>query len=106
MTAVGSLDRAKRANLQVIFGWACFWPIQVIFVAVALSSIAAAIPMRWWRMMARLKAHNPLRRSAWSAADRPDNNVADMAIPLAPSNLRPDSMAPAGAKRAMPFRLI
>ena len=39
-------------------------------IAVALSSIAAAIPLRWWRMMARLKAYNPLFRSAWSAADR------------------------------------
>ena len=75
-------------------------------IAVALSSIAAAIPLRWWRMVARSKAHDPLYRSAWSAADRPDNKVADMAIPLAPSNLRQDSMAPAGAKRAMAYCLI
>ena len=75
-------------------------------IAVALSSIAVAIPLRWWLMMARSKAHDPLRRSAWSAADRSDNNVADMAIPLAPSNLRADSMAPVGAKRATPFCLI
>ena len=60
----------------------------------------------WWRMMARWKVHDPLRRSAWSATDRAANYVADMAIQLAPSNLRQDSMAPAGAKRAMPFRLI
>ena len=47
-------------------------------IAVAQSSIAAAIPLRWWGMMARSKSHDPLRRSAWSAADRPDNKVADM----------------------------
>ena len=75
-------------------------------IAVALSSIAAAIPLRWWQMMARWKAHDPLRRSSWPAADRADNNVANMAIQLASSNLRQDSMTPAGAKRAMPFRLI
>ena len=46
-------------------------------ITVALSSIAAAIPLRWWRMMARSKAHDPLRRSAWSAADRGANYVVD-----------------------------
>ena len=75
-------------------------------ITVALSSIVAVIPLRWWRMMACSKAHDPLRQSVWSAADRPENNVADVVIPLAPSNLRQDLMAPAGAKRAMPFRLI
>ena len=75
-------------------------------IAVTLLPILAAIPLRWWQMMARSKAYDPLRQSAWSAADWPDNNVANMAILLAPSNLRQDSMAPAGAKRAMPFRLI
>ena len=67
-------------------------------IAVALSSIAAAILLRWWRMMARLKAHDPLRRSAWSAAGRAANNVANMAASLAPSNLRRDSKAPERAK--------
>ena len=33
--------------------------------------------------MARSKVDDPLRRFAWSAADRPDNNVVDMVIPLA-----------------------
>ena len=32
VTAVGSLDRAKCAILGGVCGWACFWPIQVIFV--------------------------------------------------------------------------
>ena len=59
-------------------------------IAVALSSIAAAIPLRWWRMMARWKAHDPLRQSAWSAADRAANNVANMVASLAPSNLHRD----------------
>ena len=39
-------------------------------IDVALPSIAAVIPLRWWRMMARWKARDPLRQSAWSAADR------------------------------------
>ena len=34
VTAVGCLDRAKRAILGGDFGWACFWPIQDIFVVV------------------------------------------------------------------------
>ena len=46
-------------------------------IAVALSSIAAVIPLRWWRMRARSKAHDPLRRSAWSAADRAANYAVD-----------------------------
>ena len=75
-------------------------------IAIALLSIAAAIPLCWWRMMACSKAHDPLRCSAWSAAHRADNNVADVTIQLAPSNLRQDSLATAGAKRAMPFCLV
>ena len=35
VTAVGSLDRAKCAILGGDCGWACFWPIQVIFVVAA-----------------------------------------------------------------------
>ena len=46
-------------------------------IAVALSSIATAILLRWWRMMARWKANDPLRRSAWSAAHRAANCVVD-----------------------------
>ena len=75
-------------------------------IAVALSPIATAISLRWWRTMACSKAHDPLRRSAWSVADQAVNNVANMATSLAPSNLRRDSKAPARAKRAVPFRLI
>ena len=56
-------------------------------LAVALPFIATAIPLRRWRMMARSKAHDPLRQSAWSAADRAANYVVEMAAPLAPSNL-------------------
>ena len=55
--------------------------------------------------MARLKARDHRRRFGWSAADRADDNVADMAAPLAPSNLRRDSIAPAGAKRKVSNRL-
>ena len=40
-------------------------------------SIAAAILLRWWRMMARSKAYDPLRQSVWSAADRAANYVVD-----------------------------
>ena len=75
-------------------------------ITVALSSIATAIPLRWRQMMARSKANNPVRQFGWSAADRADKNIADMAILLAPLNLRRDSMTPAGAKRTMSFRLI
>ena len=32
VTAVGSLDRAKRAISRVILAGVCFWPVQVIFV--------------------------------------------------------------------------
>ena len=62
--------------------------------AVVLSSIVTAIPLRWWRTMARSKAHDLLHRSAWSAVDRAANNIANMATSLAPSNLRRDSKAP------------
>ena len=31
-TAVGSLERAERAILRGDFDWACFSPIQIIFV--------------------------------------------------------------------------
>ena len=75
-------------------------------IAAALSSIAAAIPLRWWQMMARSKAHDPLRQFGWSTADQANNNIADAAIPLASLNLHRDSMAPAGAKHTMSFRLI
>ena len=62
------------------------------------SSFATAILLQRWQMRARSKAHDPLHRSAWSAADRPANNVANMAASLAPSNLRRDSKAPGRAK--------
>ena len=76
-------------------------------IAVALLSIVTAILLRWCRIMACSKDRGPHRRFRWSAADRADNNVADMAIPLMPFlNLRRDSIAPAGAKRAMSFCLI
>ena len=67
-------------------------------IAAALHSSAAAILIGRWQMRALLKAHDPLHRFVWSAADRAANNVSDMAAPSAPSNLRPDSMAPARAK--------
>ena len=57
------------------------------------SSFATATLLRRWQMRARLKAHDPLRRFAWSAADRPANNVANMAASLAPSNIRRDLKA-------------
>ena len=44
-------------------------------IAVALSLIAMAIPLRWRRMMTRLKAHNPRRQFGWSDADQGDNNI-------------------------------
>ena len=75
-------------------------------IAVALSSIAMTISLRPWQIMACLKAHDPVCRFGWSTPDRADNNVANMAIPLAPLNLHRDSMAPARAKHTMSFRLI
>ena len=36
------------------------------------SSVAAAIPLRWWRMMTRSKAIDPAHQFAWSAADQTD----------------------------------
>ena len=41
------------------------------------SSFATAILLRRWRMRARWKAHDPLHRSAWSAADRVANYIVD-----------------------------
>ena len=32
VTAVGSIETAKRAVLGGHFGWECFWPIQDLFV--------------------------------------------------------------------------
>ena len=52
-------------------------------IAVALLSIATAMPLRWWRTMACSKAHDPLCQSAWSAADRAANNVANMPLKAA-----------------------
>ena len=75
-------------------------------IAVAYRTIATAIPLRWWQMMARSKANDPLRRSAWSAADRAANYVVEMAAPLAPSNLLRDSMAPARSQRKPLYCLI
>ena len=59
------------------------------------SSFATATFLQRWQMRDRSKAHDPLYWSAWSAADRPANNVANMAASLAPSNLRWDSKASA-----------
>ena len=75
-------------------------------IVIALLSIVAAIPLRWWLTMARLKTHGPLRQFGWSAADQADNNASDMVIPMAPLNLHRDSMAPGGAKHTMLFCLI
>ena len=47
-------------------------------IAVALSSIAVTIPLRWWQMMAHSKAHNPIRRFRWLTADWAANNLVKM----------------------------
>ena len=66
-------------------------------IAVALLSILAAIYLRWSRMMARSrKPHDPSRRFKWPAADRADNKIYDMVIPLTPLHLHQDSIASAG----------
>ena len=76
-------------------------------IAVALLSIAIAIPLRWRRMMARLKARDLFHRFGWSSANWVDNNVADAYGHSAGAiNLRRDSMTSAGAKRVMSFCLI
>ena len=41
------------------------------------SLFATAILLRRWQMRARWKTNDPLRRSAWSAADRVTNYVVD-----------------------------
>ena len=76
---------------------------STIEIAVALSSIAAASPLRWWQMGSCSKAHDPLHRFEWSVADQADNNVANMAILLAPSNPRQDSIAPMGSNQKPPY---
>ena len=54
--------------------------------------------------MALLKTHDLLHQLVWSDANRAANNVAEMGAPLAPSNLRGDSIAQAGAKQKIWFR--
>ena len=70
-------------------------------IAVTLSLIVTAIPLRWWQTIARSKAHDPRCQFGWSAAHQADNNFTNMAIRLAPLNLHQDSMTPAGAKRTI-----
>ena len=41
-------------------------------------SIAAAIPMRWWHMMARTKTHDPLRQFRWVACGRASNTAFEV----------------------------
>ena len=74
--------------------------------AVAFRSIVMAILVRRWRLVTRSKAHDLRRQFRWSAADRADNTVANMAIPLAPSNPCRDSIVPAGANQKPPYQLI
>ena len=50
-------------------------------------SIATAIHLRWWRIGASLKAHEPLHQFEWSAADRAANNVSETAAPPASLHL-------------------
>ena len=56
-------------------------------IAAALLPIVTAISLRWWQMRARLRTHDPLCQFGWFAADRVDNNNANMAIPLASLDL-------------------
>ena len=51
---------------------------------------ARTILLQWGQMRAWWKAHDLFRWSAWSAAGRAANNVANMAASLAPSKLRRD----------------
>ena len=46
---------------------------------VALSWIATTIALRWWEMMACLKAHDSVRQFGWSAADWAANDVVQIA---------------------------
>ena len=79
---------------------------STIEIAVALLSIAAAFPLRWWQMWACSKAHDLLHRFEWSVADQADNNVANMVIPLEPLNLHRDSLAPMSSRQKLSYRLI
>ena len=60
--------------------------------------IVAAILIGWWQMRPWSKVHDPRHQLGWSAADRAANNVANVAVSLAPSNLRRDPKAPGRAK--------
>ena len=79
----GGSSPALGGVLLLVFG-SSFWGCRsfnlkppTMGIAVALPFIAAAIPLRRWPMMTRSKAHDPLRRSTWSAADRAANYVVD-----------------------------
>ena len=37
--------------------------------------------MRWWQLIALLKAHDPVHQFLWSATDRTDANAIEMAAP-------------------------
>ena len=75
-------------------------------IAIPLLSIAMAIPLRLRQRMARSKAQDPFHQFEWPEADRADNSVVDMPIPLATLILRQVFVVPAGAKCAMLFCLI
>ena len=75
-------------------------------IAIAFWSIATVIHVRWWRLVARWKAHDPRSRFKWSAAGRTDKTSPIRGLLSAPSNLRSDSKASTRAKRKQQYRLI
>ena len=60
---------------------------------------ATAILLSWRQIVALSKVHDLCHQLGCSATDWAVNNVIEMAAPLAPFNLRQDSIASAGAKR-------
>ena len=52
---------------------------QTMGIVVTLLSIAMVVLLRWWGMIARLKAHDPLRQFGWPAADQAAKNAVELA---------------------------
>ena len=90
-----------ETSRTLVKSWATNHGIVVVFL-----SVAAAVLVRTWQLVARLKAHDLRRWFRWSAADQSDNNVAKIAIPMVLLNPRRDTIAPAGVNRKSPYWLI
>ena len=66
------------------------------------KSIVTAFHLRWLHL---LKTHKPLHQFIWLAADQTANKAFEIDATLAPSNLRPDLIAPTRSQRKLHYRL-